>query len=228
MEENYESANTVSASHQLADDENVFFLKGKNAPGRRILFVGNSITLHSPCPEIGWHGEWGMAASDPAHDYVHLVLSALGRKGLVSGAIAHVADWERNYWSEGLLHNACQEAVDWRPQLVIVRVGENIQTEAMAAHPLQPCFEAMVRFFAGDHAKVVVTDVFWPNAEKERIIADVARTLHAPLVRLADLGAQDGMKAIGRFEHGGVAAHPGDAGMAAIATRILAAIQDCC
>ena len=227
MEKNYESANTVSASHQLADDENVIFVQGKDAPGRRILFVGNSITLHGPCAEIGWHGEWGMAASDPAHDYVHLILAALGRQGLVSGAIAHVADWERNYWSGDLLRNSFQEAVDWHPQLVIVRLGENIQAAAMATHPLQPCFEAMVRFFAGNHAKVVVTDVFWPNAEKERIIADVARTLHAPLVRLADLGAQDEMKAIGRFEHGGVAAHPGDAGMAAIAARILAAIQDC-
>ena len=45
------------------------------------------------------------------------------------------------------------------------------------------------------------------------------------LVELGDLGEQDEMKAIGLFAHKGVANHPGDAGMAAMAERIYDAIK---
>ena len=41
-----------------------------------------------------------------------------------------------------------------------------------------------------------------------------------------DLGEDEKMKAIGLFEHDGVANHPGDTGMAAIAERILCALKE--
>ena len=48
--------------------------------GLRILFAGNSITKHSPRPAMGWLNDCGMAASDEAHDYVHLLLDRAGRQ----------------------------------------------------------------------------------------------------------------------------------------------------
>ena len=47
-----------------------------------------------------------------------------------------------------------------------------------------------------------------------------------PCVDLGDLGQDDRMKAIGLFEHTGVANHPGDEGMNAIAKRILKVLKE--
>ena len=48
-----------------------------NTGGVKVVFIGNSITLHGKLPEIGWYNEWGMAASAAEKDYVHLVTAAI-------------------------------------------------------------------------------------------------------------------------------------------------------
>ncbi len=55
----------------------------------RIVFLGNSITLHGPAETVEWAGNWGMAASEQEKDYVHVVVNSLagltGRKPAITG-----------------------------------------------------------------------------------------------------------------------------------------------
>jgi hypothetical protein len=48
-----------------------------NSVARKILFLGNSITLHGPYVAWSRVGGCGMAASVPEKDYVHLLASAI-------------------------------------------------------------------------------------------------------------------------------------------------------
>ena len=59
------------------------------------------------------------------------------------------------------------------------------------------------------NAKAIITTGFWHHCGDEAIPA-FAGERGVPLVELGDLGEMDEMKAIGLFEHGGVANHPGD------------------
>ena len=69
-------------------------------------------------------------------------------------------------------------------------------------------------------AKVVVTTSFWIHPLDEQI-RQAAQECGYGVAELGVLGEDDKNKAIGLFEHEGVANHPGDEGMKAIADAIL-------
>ena len=68
---------------------------------RKILFLGNSITLHGANADIGWSGNWGMAASSQDKDYVHLVTSDLVRRtgSAPEILVRNIADFKQKYAS---------------------------------------------------------------------------------------------------------------------------------
>ena len=69
-----------------------------------------------------------------------------------------------------------------------------------------------------------MTDLFWRKTDIDNAIVEAAARVGATLVSIGDLGMIDEMKALGEYEHRGVALHPSDRGMAAIADRILEAV----
>ena len=84
---------TAIASAQLSNGETGALKKDK------ILFLGNSITLHGPSESIGWTGNWGMAASAEEKDYVHLVVQALTEPSAAPPKymVRNIADFERQF-----------------------------------------------------------------------------------------------------------------------------------
>ena len=72
--------NTVSAINQMIHSSLVYSL-GESTAKKKILVVGNSILRHGPCKEIGWERDWGMAASAPEKDFVHLLYAMLLQDG---------------------------------------------------------------------------------------------------------------------------------------------------
>ena len=213
--------NTVDASKQVKEKFKIFDgVKG----GKRVLFLGNSITLHETKPEIGWNHNWGMAASSEQNDYVHIVLDGLKEKfGAVNYCITNVGEWELNFWKTEVLENFFASK-DFGADIVVVRLGENVNRQKLSEYDFEKYFENFVRYFTGKAEKVIITDLFWEYKELDEMIKNVCERVSGQFVTLSDLGYDNANKALGLFEHEGVALHPGDRGMAKIAERILAAI----
>ncbi|MBR2466435.1 MAG: SGNH/GDSL hydrolase family protein [Clostridia bacterium] len=212
-------ANTVCSRGQLEENQYVkFCLRGGK---KRVLFFGNSITRHAPKEDIGWSGDWGMAASSADKDYVHLVVKALDEKyGTVDFCIAQGAVWEGNYHNvDEVLEKHFKSARDFGADIVIIRIGENIPTAEHERSSCKPSFEKVVAFLSWNAEQVIVTDLFW-NSAKNVVFKEVADEHGYTFVHLTDLEEDERTMAIGLFEHGGVAHHPGDFGMKCIADRI--------
>ena len=211
--------NTVRAENQVAKNCRIY--EGEQG-SVRVLFLGNSITLHESAPEIGWSADWGMAASERECDYVHLVVDGLLELyGDVSYCITNVATWERGYFDDENI-KLYEVSKAFAPDVVILRLGENVNRDMLDKESLYEHLVKFARYFGEGATRVIITDLFWHHEKICRALEDAASEVGADFVHLCDLGENDENKAIGLFWHEGVALHPGDLGMRRIADRILA------
>ena len=200
----------------------------------RILFLGNSITLHGPAESIGWTGNWGMAASAAEKDYVHLVVQALSEPA-ASGIpapeflVLNIADFERQY-ATFPIEEKLREAIDFKPDLLILAIGENVAelTTDESKAQFHTRLDTLLKAFQKDGAPtIVVRSSFGPSPTKDPILKQAASDAGALFVDIEALAGDEGNYARSerQIAHAGVAGHPGDRGMKAIADAIVDAIK---
>lgn len=212
--------NTVEAKNQLNKNSFVTF-ENKDGKGKRILFVGNSITRHGILSEIGWHWDFGMAASSKENDYVHILMKKF-RKIYPDSAfcVCQAAEWEVTYKKGEEVLYYYDEARKFETDIIIMRVCENCPRDNFDKALFKKKYLELVSYLnPTGKAKIVMTSSFWKHTATEAL-KEIAEENNIPIALLEDLGEDDSMKAIGLFEHEGVANHPGDKGMKAIAERI--------
>lgn len=210
--------NDVPAVGQLKGSDCISFETTENAD-IKLLFLGNSITRHGKAENLGWCGDWGMAASSKENDYVHKLISKFCQKGIkVSVCIANLSDWERTR-NRDLLFTKYLSALRFNADYVIVRLGENACPDKYLSE-FELCYGELTDLFSRNGAKIVLTDLFWEYEPFDNFVAELAKARGYAFAEIHDLGNDDEMKAIGKFSHNGVAVHPGDKGMAEIAERI--------
>lgn len=204
----------------------------------RVLFLGNSITLHGPLESIGWTGNWGMAASTPEKDYVHLLTKHLeeaagGRPEIM---IQNIADFERDPsgWN---IEDSLAEELAFNAHLIVLAIGENVselKTEAdrdvwrLAVQRLITKLQSnSEKHGRPDRPVILVRSCFWSNAAKDHALQAACEATGAVYVCQDTLGADESnyARAERKIEHAGVAAHPGDKGMQAIADGLWDAVR---
>jgi lysophospholipase L1-like esterase len=197
---------------------------------QKVLFLGNSITLHGPSKKVDWSGNWGMAASAKDKDYVHLVTKALAKKDGTSPEtlVNNIATFERQYAA----YDAAQfkDAAAFGADLIIVCIGENVPNLATeeAKTQFKDSVVKMLNGIKGDRKPlIVVRSCFWANAAKDAALKQACSEVGGIFVDIGALSKDEKNYARSErtFKHAGVANHPGDRGMQATADAIVGAVQ---
>jgi hypothetical protein len=198
---------------------------------KRVLFIGNSITIHPDAPQIGWHGVWGMAASSKEKDFVHLLLRRFADQAGGVEPEARVESgvaFERGYATLDLA-SEFRPLAEFRADLVVLAIGENVaalETDEQKAIFRTTVAKLLRVVTRGYEPTLVVRSCFWADPVKDTILREVCEEAGGIFVDNSDLGRNEANYARSEreYEHKGVAAHPGDAGMAAIADSIWKAL----
>lgn len=208
------------------------FLAAQESPQRKVLFLGNSITLHGPKADIDWTGNWGMAASAAEKDYVHLVTTALAARSAAAPEVMvkNIAEFERAYAGYDIA-GKLKEQIDFKGDLIIVAIGENVPEPKTAEEEAAflKAVTALLQSVKGDRdATVLVRSSFWANPVKDNALAAACASVGGVFVDISALGKDESNYARSEreFKHAGVANHPGDKGMAAIADAIVKALAE--
>ncbi len=218
-----EVATAVGADKQLKNDEYVMISGDENAE-KKILFLGNSITRHGVNESVAWYGDFGMAASSIDNDYVHLVDKMVNEKVKASFCISQVSSWAQHY-KEGDKHlERFRLAREYNADIIIVKFAANAPVENFDAEIFEKQFNTLMEFHNPGNAQIILCSEFYHHPAND-IFKKWAEVRKIPYVSLEDLCDNESMLALGRFEHKGVAGHPGDRGMAAIADRIWAVLK---
>jgi alpha-galactosidase len=198
---------------------------------QRILFVGNSITQHGPKADIDWQGNWGMAATSADKDYVHLVTQALAAK---QGAqpevmVKNVADFERNHVGYDIVGKFA-DAAAFKADLIILCIGENVaafKTPEARAKYQERVTDLLKTLKTNPQAAVIVRSSFWANTAKDEAMRKACEAVGGTFIDISVLSKDEKNYARSErpYKHAGVANHPGDRGMAAIAEEIVKAVK---
>jgi len=216
----------------------------KNAPGAKksdvwrngsfnYLAIGNSLTQHGICNY--WWNKIGMAASDADHDYFHLVIRGLERRfGKVTAHAINFSVWEINAHDRDQTFSRIDKLLDDRISLVTIQLGENVKDFKTFKEDYVSLIEH-VRQKTGGKAQIIVIGDFWKD---DPVRAEAARKCGVDFVSLDEarenpakyrskIGAvvYDAEGKPHTVRHSGVAKHPGDAGMAFIADKVLEKVK---
>jgi hypothetical protein len=179
----------------------------------RVLFIGDSLTYHGQTPNL-WNYDSGMAASSPDKDFVHLVTQHIQSKIGIRPVEIMINNGGNGKIGSMLAYLTSHP--DLKPSLVILQGGENDPFDAS----FQDSYRSLLDFYRASKIPYVVVGDWW-NDDKSDFGRREALARGYAWVNLTLLDKETALRGDGGPYHvDGVAKHPNDIGMSAIADEI--------
>jgi hypothetical protein len=185
----------------------------------RIVFIGNSLTLHPASKDLDWPNHWGMAASTQDRDYAHLTGAALK----LPVSIFSFSSLELDPVANVPRIAEVAPVID-ATTLVVVELGDNVLPAKLG--PFAGAYGKLLTT-ASRGLRVVCVSTWWRNPSTDAVIRQQCMLRGGRYVDIGDIfsdpASQDRQGT--QFSNAAVNAHPHDGGMARIADRVAAALR---
>jgi len=210
-------------------------LQKSNAPNAyRVLFIGDSITLHGTSAKLkaklGWGHVAGMAASEEAKDYAHVFADSL-QKALPD---KKVELYFHTYGGSGTVAqrlSAMDIVRPVEPHLVVIQLGEHEKDQA-GLEKLRTDFTALLTSFDTQNPRpqVICAGPWSPPpapgkssydgwaGQVQKVMQETCAANNVPFVSVQDLAEDETCRGWG--EHPGVQWHPNDKGHEGYAKKL--------
>lgn len=203
----------------------------KSAAPNKVAIFGNSLTSNT--------GGIGMAASDQYHDWYYLTSQYLKQQNpaVTINDRLNVSTWEQAEKSadrQSIFENTIKPQLSADTDLVILQLGDNVNTAARQA-TIEQDAEALIQDIkqVSPHAQIYWLASWFGNPELIANFHNACLATGATHIDISDLNIKANQSSIGATRTGldgkswqvvipGEAVHPGDAGMKAIADRLIA------
>lgn len=184
---------------------------------KEIVIFGNSIRKKAPVKEMGWMGDWGMAATSEDKDYVHILYKKICDKLAKTQKPPPKLRFGNARESDFSKYNVREvENAD----VIIVQYGDN--SYGNSVETFQKPYEAMIRDFRKARGAILICVSNWGGGTRSKMIETAAKNQGVKFVPiyLLQRDPKNSAKSEGHFTNNNVNWHPGDRGMKAIAEAI--------
>lgn len=197
-----------------------------------LLVVGNSLTRHAPAKELDWHGDWGMAASSPDRDYVHLLAAKLEAQTREKVEVRFVAGYplEVDFFKGASKKpvNVSSNSFDY----VVLEIGDNVNFKNGSLKKFTLRYTNLLESLKKGlkpRGQLVCLGKWWANVAVDKQIKRACELHGGKFVGLSGISSLFGAKAKDEraISNVGVGEHPSDVGMHKIADAVFCAAMGC-
>jgi len=215
------------------------FKAGEGDPNTFTVFcIGNSVLQHGPNDSLGWYGNYGMAASAEDKDYYSVMQQLLKAdfpdiktewyRHNASALERAITDSMTVSYKENIMAAFGPKVMQTVPDVVTMQFGENTPRANVTAESFAYAVEQCIDFCRSVNPDVKIILSTLAIGSESDIRSQGMKIAGAnkgvPVVNLSQYSTND-YKAIGLFEHAGVAGHPGDKGMQKIGEEFYSVLK---
>ncbi len=202
-----------------------------------VMCLGNSLLNHGAAAHLGWYGNWGMAASAYDKDYFSVMKKMFNKdfpdvksEWYREGAYLFerdITDSVDNDYTDLILSTFGCKIKAIVPDIITFQFGDNTPVSQITAESFANALIQCIDFCysVNPDMKIILSKNFYgPDVKIQGALIAAERRN----VEIVDLSVHniDENKALGQYEHSGVAGHPNDIGMEMVAKTFYAAIKN--